>query len=216
MFRFRVRLLPASFLILCHVPHATLLLKPHFRLRAMASGHKDTKFERAHTRKVLLEGKSLKGFDMPDERLCEKWVPFLDYHISSERPGRAIALLDANCMLETHKVRITSGGNGEKAAPSSPRDLSDAEVCTIGTWLEQHRASTPTNVAELRATEELWRASTVDAGWSLAGFLVESRESLGPSSAPGILQLRRGSIPDPFRTPTRWCRYSEHCIRPIP
>jgi hypothetical protein len=120
----------------------------------MASAPKDTKFERAHTRQVLLRGKSAKGFDVSDEKLCEKWGPFLDYHISSVRPGRAIALLDVNYMLETHNVRIT-GGNGEAASTDGVRKLSDAEVAAIGAWRESHHANTPSGAAELRATEDV-------------------------------------------------------------
>ena len=120
----------------------------------MTSTPKDSKFERAHTRKVLRTGVSAKGFAVPDETLCGKWGPFLDSHLRSVRPGRATALLDVKWMLDTHNVRITSGAIGDAASSTDePRRLSEAEVRVIGEWLEMHRAETPAGATELRATE---------------------------------------------------------------
>ena len=113
---------------------------------------------RARLRRQLEGGASERGGALSDAKLVSIWEEFLPLHIGGARPGRAIALLDVQRMLESRRDFITSMGS----APSNPRELSEAEVRTISDWLAKHRAETPAAASELRATEVfLCPASTV-------------------------------------------------------
>jgi len=120
----------------------------------MADSNKD-KCHRGNLRRQLASGKSLKGFDLSPEKLSEMWPVFLDMHVRTLRPGRAVALLDVATMLEHSKVRISDGSSGASSSTdsSTTRALSPAELRTISDWLTAHRAETPAAASELRATE---------------------------------------------------------------
>jgi hypothetical protein len=175
---------------------------------------------RARLRRQLEGGKSEKGHELSDDKKFELWGQFLDLHVASARPGRAIAVRDVEHMIQFHVVRLSSGYNGE-SAPSAPRSLSPAELRAIGEWLAKHRADTPSGAADIRATEVfLCPASTVGRGGPpfSCWFPPKRRESLGPSCAPGNpiqppeLDSRLVSWHSLFRdTPDR---RSDHCIRP--
>jgi hypothetical protein len=160
-------------------------------------------------------------------------------HVASSRPGRAVALCDITWMLEHQRFRITSGNmaapspdsaaasaagdSAAAAADSGPRALSPAELRAIENWLAVHRAETPSGAAEIRAAEVFLMPGAYRGrgGPPLAPrFPPKRRESLGPSSAPGIpLQPPPSSVLDSFRG-TRFSRHpppdrrSDHCIRP--
>jgi hypothetical protein len=139
--------------------YSTLTVKPYLRLlrssptisSAMASAaHK----MRQRLRPQLECGTSERGLELPDGKKVELWGTFLGLHATSARPGRAVAVLDVEHMLQYHKVRITAGRAGESAS-SAPRSLSPAEIHAISEWFEKYKASTPSGSAELRATEDV-------------------------------------------------------------
>jgi hypothetical protein len=144
---------------------------------------------RSHIRKWLLDGVSSKGYELTPAKLVDLWPEMLNLHVKSERPGRAIALLDARFMVDTGRVRITAGT--ERASASNPpesRKLDEVELGAIRAWLEQYQSSASSSDTAVRASEELSQAAIVDA----RRRLLENRAVHGPRSAPGILPVAPG------------------------
>ena len=126
--------------------------------------------DRNNLRIQLVSGRSRKGHVLADGWLADNWPRFLDMHIASNRPGRAVALCDITWMLEHQRFRITSGGmvatpndsaaasaagdSAAAAADSPPRALSPAELTAIGSWLEQYNACQPVGSQPLIAVEQ--------------------------------------------------------------
>jgi hypothetical protein len=90
---------------------------------------------------------------LSDDKKVELWGTFLPLHAASTRPGRAVALLDVEHMLQCGTFRISAGRAGE-SAPSVPRSLSPAELTAIGAWHEAYVASQPADAAPLRDVEQ--------------------------------------------------------------
>jgi hypothetical protein len=112
--------------------------------------------KRAHLRQQVSTGKSLKGFDLLPEKLSELWPTFLDLHLQSTRPGRAVALLDVAFMLEHGLFRVTDGSSGASASTDSlaSRALFPAELAAIGAWHEGYVASQPAASQPLQEVEQ--------------------------------------------------------------
>jgi hypothetical protein len=126
---------------------------PQSTLVDMSITEQQKQQRRGYLRRQLMSGTSSHA------SLCTMWPEFLDLHISAARPGRAVALLDVQYMVENRRIRVTSGNadSGAAAASSSdgPRELHEAEVASITAWLDAYRAAVPAASADLRATEEL-------------------------------------------------------------
>jgi hypothetical protein len=119
--------------------------------------------ERTYLRSRLLTGTTVKGAPLTEDKCVELWPRLLDLHIKSARPGRAVALLDVQRMMDSGTAHISLGV--KETAPPDPRVLSELEKRVIGEWLEKYRAETPSGASEIRATEVLFcPASTVGEG----------------------------------------------------
>ena len=133
----------------------------------MAATPQQTKDSNQRTKlmKYLTSGISANGFPITEDTLVKHWPVFLDLHFKLPFPGRAVASLDVEYMLEHKVVGITEGrkrrnfqdapgaASSTDGPVATPRKLSDLELSAIGAWLEKHRAETPSGAAEIRATE---------------------------------------------------------------